>query len=106
MRAVQVVIASNEIGRRNFPPESFIQVNMFLPAVHGAMDCSQNKSFKLVCRCHQLLTGFLVKGHLPQVSHQSCLLANDKVDNETIPGAVHRTSGIYLAAEEIPRRHQ
>jgi hypothetical protein len=31
------------------------------PAVHGAM------SFKLVWRCHQLLSVFLAKGHLPRV---------------------------------------
>ena len=29
------------------------------------------KSFKLVWRCHQLLSGFLAKGHLPRVSRQS-----------------------------------
>ena len=40
------------------------------PAVHGAMGCGQ-KSFKLVWRCHQLLSGFLAKGHLPRVSRQS-----------------------------------
>ena len=40
------------------------------PAVHGAMDCNQ-KSFKLVCWCHQLLSGFLANGHLPRVSRQS-----------------------------------
>ena len=35
-----------------------------------AMGCGQ-KSFKLVWRCHQLLSGFLAKGHLPWVSRQS-----------------------------------
>ena len=40
--------------------------------VHGAMSCSQ-KSFKLVWRCHQLLFGFLTKGHLHRVSRQSLL---------------------------------
>ena len=39
-------------------------------AVHVAMGCSQ-KSFKLVWRCHQLLSGFLAEGHLPQMSRQS-----------------------------------
>jgi hypothetical protein len=29
------------------------------------------------------------------------LSANDKDDNETIPGPVHRFPGIYLTAEEI-----
>ena len=35
------------------------------------------KSFNLMWRCHQLLSGFLAKGHLPQVLLQS---ANDKED--------------------------
>ena len=39
-------------------------------AVHGAMGCDQ-ESFKLVWRCHQLLSGFLAKGQLPRVSLQS-----------------------------------
>jgi hypothetical protein len=29
-------------------------------------------------------------------------VANDKGDNEMIPGAVHRSPGIYLTAEEKP----
>ena len=64
------------------------------------------KSFKLVWRCHQFPSGFLTKGHLPQVSCQSHLPANDKGDNEMIPGAVHRTPGIYLIAEENPGKSQ
>ena len=56
-----------------------------LPAVHGAMDCGQ-KSFKLVWRCHQLLSGFLAIDQLIRVSRQSHLSANDKGDNEIIPG--------------------
>jgi hypothetical protein len=31
----------------------------------------RKKSFKTVCRCHQLLSGFLAKGHLPRVAGQS-----------------------------------
>ena len=34
-----------------------------------------NKSFKLMWRCYQLLSGFLAKGHLPLVSGQSRLSA-------------------------------
>jgi hypothetical protein len=63
------------------------------------MDCGQ-KSFKLVWRCHQLLCGFLVNGHLPSVSRQSHLWAN-KCDNEIIPGAIHRSRGVYLTVEEF-----
>ena len=43
--------------------------------VHGAMGCGQ-ESFKLVWRCHQLLSVFLAEGHLPRVS---CLWANYRV---------------------------
>ena len=46
-------------------------------------------------------SGFLAIDHLPRVSHQSRLAANDKGDNEMITRAVHR-SGIYLTVEETP----
>ena len=72
-------------------------------AVHVAIDCGHKKNFKLVWRCHQLLSGFLIKGHLPRASLQS---NNDKGDNEMISGAVHRSPGIYLTAEEDPRKPQ
>ena len=39
--------------------------------VHGAMGAAAKKSFKLVWRCHQFLSGFLAKGHLPRVPRQS-----------------------------------
>ena len=42
------------------------------------------KTFKLMFRCHQLLSGFLPKGHLRRVSDQSRLSAKDKGDNEII----------------------
>ena len=67
--------------------------------VHEAMGCCQ-KSFKLVWWCHQLLSGFLSKGHLLQISRLSVI---DKDDNEMIPRTVHRSLGIYLAAEEKPK---
>ena len=38
-------------------------------------------------RCHQLLSGFLAKDHLPRVSRQSRLSTNGKGDNEMIPAA-------------------
>ena len=52
---------------------------------------------------HQTLSAFLANGHLPRVSRQS---ANDKSDNEVIPGAMHRSSGIYLTAEGNPGKLQ
>ena len=42
-----------------------------MPIVLRAMGYSQ-KNFKLVWWCHQLLTTFLAKGHLLQLSRQSC----------------------------------
>ena len=68
--------------------------------------CCYQKSCKLVWRCHQLISEFLAKGHLPRMCHQSRLRANDKGDNEKIPGAVHRSPGIYLTAEENPGKPQ
>ena len=67
--------------------------------VHGAMGYSQ-ESLMLAQRCHQLLSGFLAKGHLPRLSRQSRLSANDNCDNQMIPGDVHRSPGICLTAEE------
>ena len=55
------------------------------------------KCFKLVWWCHQLLSGFLGKDHLPRVACQSRLSANNKSDNEMIPGVMHRSPGIYLS---------
>ena len=49
---------------------------------------------------HQLLSGFLAKGHLSRVSR---LLANDNGD-EMIIGALHRSPGSYLTAEEKSRK--
>ena len=46
---------------------------------------------------------FLANGHLPRVS---CLLANDKGANDVEIGAVHRSLGIYLTAEESPGKPQ
>ena len=45
-------------------------VCIYMTSVHGAMGCGQ-KSLGLVWRCHQLLSGFLAKGHLPRMSRQS-----------------------------------
>jgi hypothetical protein len=42
-------------------------------AVHGVMGCSR-KSFKLVWQCHQFLSEFIARGHLPRVLRRSCRL--------------------------------
>ena len=61
---------------------------------------ADNKSFMLVW---QLPSRFLANSHLPLVSHLS---ANDKINNEVIPGAVHVSPGIDLTAEENQGNHQ
>ena len=66
-------------------------------AVHGAMGCGQKKSFKVVWRSHQLLSGILANGHLLRML---CLSANDKGDNKMISEAVYRSPGIYLTVEK------
>ena len=52
------------------------------------MGCSQ-KSLMQVWRYHQLLSKFLISGHLPRVSRQSHLSANYKCDNDVMPGTFH-----------------
>ena len=61
---------------------------------------------KISWRCHQLLSAFLGKGHLPRVSYQSRLSADERGNNEMIPGAVHRSPGICLTVEENPGNPQ
>ena len=76
--------------------------------VRGEIGCGQ-KGFTLMWQCHQLLSGFLAKGHLLRVSRQSRRSRrslNDKGDNEKIPGAVHRSPGIYLSDKENPGKPQ
>ena len=46
---------------------------MDLLGVHGAIAFGP-KIFTLVWRCHQLLSGFLAKGHLPRVSRWSLMI--------------------------------
>ena len=55
----------------------------------------------LVSRCLQLQYEFLPEFHLSPVSRHSSLLTDRKVDTEVKSGAVHRSHGIYLTAEEI-----
>ena len=60
------------------------------------------KLSKLVWRCHQLLSEFLAKGHLPRVSLQPHLLANDKGDNEMIPGLCTDLLALTLKMMKTP----
>ena len=47
----------------------------------------------------------LAKGHAPSVASVMSIV-NDMGDNEMIRGAVHRSPGICLTAEENPRKPQ
>ena len=47
-----------------------------------------------------VISGFLAKGQLSIVSGQLRMSANDKGDNKMTSGFVHRSPGIYHAAEE------
>ena len=76
----------------------------FTACLHEAMGCVP-KICKLMRRCHQLLSEFLINEHLPRLSRQSCLSVNDKSD-EMIPRAVYRTPGIYRTSEEISGKPQ
>ena len=65
------------------------------PAVHGAMGCGQ-ESFKLVWLPPAPVW---VPGQRP-LAPSVTSATNDKDDNEMISGAVHKSPGIYLTAEE------
>ena len=66
------------------------------------MSCGE-KSLMLFWRCHQILSGFLALA--PNVSSITSS-ANDKGDNEMIPGAVHKSPGICLKVKENPENSQ
>ena len=66
------------------------------PAVHGAINSSQKKALRLCGNATSSLSGFQVKG--PDVMS----VANDLGAIEMIPGAVHRSPGIYFTVEENP----
>ena len=55
------------------------------------------KNFQLVWRCHHLLSGFLA----PSVTSVTSV-ANDKDDNEMMPGAVHRSPAFTLQLRKTP----
>ena len=68
--------------------------------VHGATGYDQ-KCFKLVWRCHQLLSGFLANGHLPRVSRQLRLSLMIRVIIRWSHGlCTDRSLDIYLTAKE------
>ena len=56
-------------------------------------------------RCHQLLLGFLVIGHLSRMSRKSRRSANDNTNSEMKPEAIYRSPCTYLKAEEKPGKN-
>ena len=88
-RRVAKTLAYRNLVRRHIPCCSWS---------HGG--CGQ-KRFKLVWWCQQLLSGSFAPSGASVTS-----AANDKDDNEMILGAVHRSPGIFLTAEENPRKPQ
>jgi hypothetical protein len=66
-----ILLCSNTVQVLCFINALFVRVIVLHdPVVHRTMGRGK-KIFKLVWRCHQLLSGFLTKGHLPRVSCQS-----------------------------------
>jgi hypothetical protein len=59
----------------------------------------------LVLRCHQILSEFLAKNHLPRMSYQSRLSANDKDENEInlmLMLRCHQLLSEFLAKGHLP----
>ena len=76
-----------------------------LPVVHGAMGCIQNK---LLVSVAEPPAPVWVPSQRPLVLSVASvtLVTNNKGDNEMILGAVLRSPGICLTAEENPRKPQ
>ena len=62
------------------------------------------KIFKLVWRRHQLLSGFLTNVNFLSVTSVPSV-ANDRDDNDMMPGAENRSLGISYRAGENPRKN-
>ena len=101
MRSVQ---SHSTSGREKGGKKDWTRVGLKFvnSAVHGAMGCSQ-KSYMLIRRFHQHLSLKFVN-HAVHGALGPRLWANDKGDHGMIPVTMHRYSGIYLMAEEKPRK--
>ena len=73
--------------------------------VHGAMGCGQKK-LSVSVTVPPAPVRVPSQRPLPPNAASVTSVANDKVDNEMILGAVHRSPGIWLTAEESPRKPQ
>ena len=85
--------------------EGVFSIEFPFPAVHGAMGCGQKK---LLVRVAVPPAPVWVPSQKPLVPTVASItsVANGKGDNEMIQGAVHRSTGICLTAEENPRKPQ
>ena len=73
--------------------------------VHGAMGCGQKKKEKRSLSVAVPPAPVRVPSQRP-LAPSVTSVTNDKDDNEMILGAVHRSPGICLTAEENPRKPQ
>ena len=80
-------------------------VNIYIPVVHGAMGCGQKNLSVSVAMPAASVRVPSQRPIAPSVASVTSVV-NDKGDNEMILGAVHRTPGICLTAEENPSKHQ
>ena len=74
---------------------------IFRSAVHGAMGCGQKKNLVSVAVPPVPVRVPSQRPIAPSVASVTSV-ANDKDDNEMILGAVHRSPGVFLYAEENP----
>jgi hypothetical protein len=98
--SVRIKIVVTFIFRFHCHPIQICRINR--PVVHGVMGCGQKK----------LSVSVVVPPAPVRVPSQRPLapsvtsVASDKEDSEMILGAVHRSPGICLMAEENPRKPQ
>ena len=81
--------------------------NTSLTVIHGAMGCGQNK--KNLVSVAVPPAPVLVprqRSLVPSVASITSVANDNVADNEMILGAVHRSPGICLTAEENPRKPQ
>ena len=79
--------------------------SLITPVVHGAMDCGQKKLSVSVAAPPAPVRVPSQRPLAPSVASVTSV-ANDIGDNEMILGAGHRSPGMYLTAEENPRKPQ
>ena len=85
-----------------YSPDIESNIDFSRPVVHGAMGCGQKRKISFSVAVPPAPVRVPSQRPLaPSVSSVESV-ANDKGDNEMILGAVHRSPGICLTAEETP----